>query len=133
MGHPQEPSLFAPDHFFLWLMLFVMLLAFGTLFPAAAESQPFSPGNALHVAKQTWRSVGLQLLLLPGLGGLLLLLFWRHSEVALDTMSLPQPLDFLAETVLTAIHSVTHVFTIVILTRAYRQGWPQTTSARLVA
>lgn len=118
------------SHVLLWTfaiflpLSWVLLSTFGTLLPAAAAGEPFSPLTALQAASKTWPHVALQLLLLPGLCGSALALSHLWALVTLESWSLPHPIYFGADVVIGAIASVTHVVTVVILTRAYRSAWP---------
>lgn len=105
----------------LWLALSI----FGILLPAAAARQPLSFDTALRVARSNWTGVALQLFLLGALGGAAFLLAEYMGRRWLDDLQAAPPLHHMIDTMLAAIGWASQVPTVVILTRAYRQGWPQ--------
>lgn len=117
-----------PDILFLFAVTvpnWLLLCAFGTLYPAAADGQPFSPAKALATARRTWPKVALQLALLPGLYGLVFILAEQIARNALLPDAAAKPVLFAWESVATALGHVTQLLTAVILTRAYREAWPK--------
>lgn len=106
----------------------LLLCAFGTLYPAAADGQAISPAKALAVARRTWPKVALQLALLPGLYGLALFFAEPAIFKALSATDPSKPVLYIADSVASALHLVTLLLTTVILTRAYREAWPKHTT-----
>jgi hypothetical protein len=110
-------------------LMWVLLILFGTLFPAAAARQSLSPLAALRAARRTWWRIALQLLLLPFLYGVVMLFLLSKAYAWLEGSGLPMPVTVAVDILLTAVATVGQVLTVVVLTRAYRIGWPQTATA----
>lgn len=105
----------------LWLALSI----FGVLLPAAAAGQHLSFDTALRIARDNWTGVALQLFLLGALGGVAFLWAEFIGRRWLDDLQAAPPLHHTIDTLLAAVGMASQVPTVVILTRAYRQGWPQ--------
>lgn len=105
----------------LWLALSI----FGILLPAVAAGQPVSFDTALRVARKNWTGVALQLYLLGALGGAAFLWAEFMGREWLDDLQAAPPLHYMIDTLLAAVGFASQVPTVVILTRAYRQYWPQ--------
>lgn len=110
--------------------LFWLLLArLGTLLPAAAAGQPFSPRAALMAGRHTWTGVALQLYLIAGLGGLALFIAVAQAYHWLDRLQAAPPLHHTLDILITALGWANLIPTTVILTRAYTQAWPRPSGA----
>ena len=109
-----------------WLVLSI----FGTLLPATAALKPFSIDTALHVAASTWMNVALQLLLVAAVMGAVIIMVMVAGKDWLDDLPAAPPFHHAVDILLTAFGWASQVPAVVILTRAYRFGWPQPVPAR---
>jgi hypothetical protein len=99
---------------------------------AAGHSSLVWACNRAHL-QTTFVTFALQpptLLLLPFLYGTVMLFLLSRAYDWLERSGLPTPATVAADIVLTAIALVGQVLTVVILTRAYRLGWPQAAPAQ---
>ena len=120
-----HPSILVPFGLF-WLALSV----FGTLLPAAAAGRALSPAAALQAAEGRWTGVAINLFLVGGMGGAAILISSVVGEHWLDSLQAAPPFHYTVDTLLTALAWASLIPTVVVLTRAYRQGWPQDAAAR---
>jgi hypothetical protein len=107
----------------------IALSVFGTLLPAAAARQPLSVDTALRVASGNWTRVALLLFLLGAVGDTAVLLTGFIGRRWLDGLSAAAPFHHAVDILLAAFGWASQVPTVVVLTRAYRQGWPKVGAA----
>jgi hypothetical protein len=114
----------------LYGLFWLALSFFGTLLPAAAAGQRLSPAAALWAAEGRWTGVAINLFLVAGVGGAGILFAAFSGKFWLDSLQAAPPVHYTVDTLLTALAWASLIPTVVVLTRAYRQGWPQDAAAR---
>jgi hypothetical protein len=108
-------------------VFWMALSVFGTLLPAVAARQPLSPRAALDAARGRWTGVAIQLFLVAGVMGATILIATTVGKYRLNELQAAPPFHYTVDILLNAFGWASQVPTVVILTRAYRQGWPQGT------
>lgn len=105
------------------LVSWVLLTFLGTIYPAAADHEFPSLRRAVNAGRKTWTDVAWQLLLFPGLYGLVVTALTLTVLPSAGNAERWDPILIVLDALSTAALLEVQVMTAVILTRAYRRAW----------